>query len=99
MIENLARRKPEVSNKIYDVISKAKQLLSGGKTYTNADGLSLTYEQLRTAERLWENGIRAVGGSEVGDTDVKYSVANIVGKNGNYGKGVYLDTDLFNNIK
>lgn len=39
-----------------------------------------------------ENGVEISNG-------VRYSIKEIVGKNGNYGIGVYLDTDIFDNVK
>lgn len=55
------------------------------------------------ASRIEEQGIRKPMGNDTingtKETEIKYKITDIVGQNQNYGKGVYLDTDIFDNVK
>ena len=105
-VNKIAYGNPNLADKILQGISTAKAKIQSAisSPYTNdRTGVQMTYTQLNEAEQLWNNALRQAaenrGNANGGKAVVRNSITEIVGKNGNYGKGVYLDTDLFKGIK
>ena len=71
--------------------------------YGILDKLGLLNEK-KKAQLMWRDAYKAavlnVEKGNVGEFagEVKFSIKNITGQNGDYGIGVYLDTDIFNGI-
>jgi hypothetical protein len=105
-VNKIAYGNPNLADKILQGISTAKAKIQSALSspYTNdRTGVQMTYTQLNEAEQLWNNALRQAaenrGNANGGKAVVRNSITEIVGNNGNYGKGVYLDTDLFKGIK
>ncbi len=101
-VNKIAYGNPNLADKILQGISTAKAKIQSALSspYTNdRTGVQMTYTQLNEAEQLWNNALRQAaenrGNANGGKAIVRNSITEIVGNNGNYGKGVYLDTDLF----
>ena len=106
VIDKIARTDRNLAQRILDVIKQAladfKSIFSSPKDYSTLrnrhDGLNvsgLSDAQLQKAARLYEKALRK------SDTqnDAAHSIKNIIGKKGNYGIGVYLDTNIFDGYK
>lgn len=70
--------------------------------YRIADKLKLTNEQERYVRKLgakFEKALNTADVNEVQNKDTRYKIGEISGKEGDYGVGVYLDTNIFDGVK
>ncbi|MCD8180979.1 MAG: hypothetical protein LUF26_05810, partial [Firmicutes bacterium] len=102
-IDSFVKENPTLADKVLDAIKSAK---AGIKTatsspFTSRMGVEVTYSQLNKAEKLWSSALKSATESQTAadNGEVRYSIAEIKGKNGDYGQGVILDTNLFKNTK
>lgn len=70
--------------------------------YRIADKLKLTNEQERYVRKLgakFEKALNTADVNEVQNKGTRYKIGEISGKEGDYGVGVYLDTNIFDGVK
>lgn len=78
--------------------AKLRTAFTDGK-YTSSTGLQATFEQLNNAEKQLLRGLENARNNTQINSEIRYSIHNIRGKNNDYGTGVYLDTNIFDGIK
>ena len=104
-IDKIAYGNPTLADKILNGIKTAKVQIQSALSspYTNdRTGVQMTYAQLNEAEKIWNNALYEATRNKdtvAGSGEVRNSIAEIKGNNGNYGAGVYLDTNLFDGVK
>ncbi|MBQ8264696.1 MAG: hypothetical protein IJY96_07985 [Oscillospiraceae bacterium] len=87
-IERLARTDRNLFQRVYDWIRDTVAKV----------GADREARFLIDAQRMYEKALRGADAS-AGDGHVSYSIGVIDGKNASYGKGVLLDTNLFDRVK